>query len=227
MEASRRRLGVELQPGCARIAVTRLADAAGVEQPGAATQLEQGVVARLGTAGVVPGAAVGTAEEERHVRVADQPDAARVGVDAGVGLLAGEHVLPDRVARRGVEEADLTALALRLELAQELQRLLADVCPRPLDRQGGRLGEGVDIERPQHREVVVADQRDRAALAHEGGAGIGLDPVAEHVAEAPDLLGAGLLDRLEHGFQRGQIGVDVGNCGDPHAGQRTQWPARR
>ena len=146
----------------------------------------------------------------------------RVGVDAGVGLLAGEHVLPDRVARRGVEEADPLALAFRLQLAQELQRVLADVCPRPLDRQRRRLGEGVDVERAQHREVVVADQRDRAALADQGGAGVGLDPVAEHVAEAPDLLGAGLLDRREHGLERRQIGVDVGNCGDPHAGQRTQ-----
>ena len=128
--------------------------------------------------------------------VADQADALGVGVHPGVGLLAGEHVLPDRIARRGVEEADLRALALGVEVAQEGERVLADVGARPLDRQRGRLGEGVDIERAQHREVVVADQRDRAALADQGGAGVGLDPIAEHVAEAPDLLDPGRVDRL-------------------------------
>ncbi len=73
---------------------------------------------------------------------------------------------------------------------------VGDVGAGPLDRHRGRLGEGGDVEGAQHREVVVADQADVAALAHEVGAGVRLDPVAEHVAEAPDLLDAGGLDLL-------------------------------
>ncbi len=111
MEAGGLGLGVELQPGGARVAVARLADAAGVDQPAAAAELEQGAVAGLGAAGLVRRAAIGPVEEEGDVGVADQADPLRVGVHAGVGLLAGEHVLPDRIARRGVEEADALALA--------------------------------------------------------------------------------------------------------------------
>ena len=48
----RQLLGVELQPGGARVAVAGLADAAGVEQPLAALEAEQCPVARLGALGV-------------------------------------------------------------------------------------------------------------------------------------------------------------------------------
>ena len=61
-----------------------------------------------------------------------------------------------------------------------------------------------------------------AALADQVGAGVGLGAVADHVAEAPDLLDAGLVDRREDGLERGQVGVDVGDHGDAHGGQRTR-----
>ena len=54
MEAGRRLLGVELQPGGARVAVARLADAAGVDQPVAVAEVEQRAVAGLGAADVSP-----------------------------------------------------------------------------------------------------------------------------------------------------------------------------
>ena len=46
----------------------------------------------------------------------------------------------------------------RLERGEELERLLADVLPRPLDGRRRCLGEDGDVERPKHRQVVVADQ---------------------------------------------------------------------
>ena len=53
VEAGRPSRRVELQPGGARVAVARLADAARVEQPRPAAEVEQRVVARLGAAGVL------------------------------------------------------------------------------------------------------------------------------------------------------------------------------
>src|SRR6188472_2416845 len=190
MEAGRLRLGVEFQPGGPRVAIARLADATWVDQPAPLAEVEQGAIAGLSAAGVAPVVPFSPAEEEGDVGVADQPDPLRVGVHAGGGLLAGEHVLPDRVARRGVEEADTGTLTVRLQLTQELERTLADVLARPRNRHRCRLGEGGDVEAAEDGEVVVADQADVAALANQLGARIGLDPVAEYVAEAPDLLDA-------------------------------------
>src|SRR5262249_11680297 len=47
-------LGVELEPGRPRVAVARLADAAGIEQPGAVVDPELGAVARLGAGRISP-----------------------------------------------------------------------------------------------------------------------------------------------------------------------------
>ena len=61
-------------------------------------------------------------------------------------------------------------------------------------------------------------QRSRTSV----GAGVGLGAVADHVAEAPDLLDAGLVDRREDGLEGGQVGVDVADDGYAQAGQRTR-----
>ena len=66
-----------------------------------------GAVAGLGALGRRRGSPLGGAgEEEGDVGVADQPDPLLLRVEPRFGLLEREHVLPDRVARRGVEEAD-------------------------------------------------------------------------------------------------------------------------
>jgi len=48
VEAGRLLTRVELEPGGARVAVARLSDAAGVDQPLAGAEIEQRVVVRLG-----------------------------------------------------------------------------------------------------------------------------------------------------------------------------------
>ena len=50
--------------------------------------------------------AIKAVERERHVRMADDADPLRLHVEAELGLKRREHVLPDRVARARVVEAD-------------------------------------------------------------------------------------------------------------------------
>ncbi len=222
MEAGGLRVRVELQPGGTGVAIARLADAAGVDQPAAGSEVEQRVVARLGAADLVALLiGRGPHEEERDVRVADQGDSRRLHVEARVGLLGGEDVLPDRVARRGVKEGDALALARRLQIAKERQGPLGDVLTRPGDRLGGSLREGGDVEGAQHGEIVVADQAEIAALANQVGALVGLGSVANDVAKAPDLIDRDVVDRPEDGPERGQVGMDIADRGYAHGGQRT------
>jgi len=92
-------LGVEFEPGGAGVAVARLADAAGVEQPLAVNQLDLGAVRGLRPLGVATAGPFRPREEEGDVGVTDQPDPLLLGVEAGFGLVGREHVLPDRIAR--------------------------------------------------------------------------------------------------------------------------------
>jgi arginyl-tRNA synthetase len=206
-------VGVELQPGGAGVAVARLPDAAGVEQPLAALQRQQGPVAGLGAGRVAGSGAVPAGEEEGDVGVADQPDPLRLGVHPRLRLVGRQHVLPDRIAGGGVEEADALALAGRLQSPQEIQARRAGVLARPLDRRRRGLREGGDVEPAQRRQVVVADQADVAAALDQVGAGVRLGAVADHVAEAPDLLDRGQGHLLEHCLESGLVGVDIAEDG--------------
>ena len=118
-------VGVELEPGGARVAVARLADAARVDQPAAAADLQARPGRRLGAARVglaaVAASSSASGEEQRHVRVADEAHPARLDPDALGGLVGPEHVLPDRVARRGVVEGDLAPRRPGSRPSQELR----------------------------------------------------------------------------------------------------------
>ena len=50
----------------------------------------------------------------------------------------------------------------------------------------------------------------------QGGALVRLGAVADHVAEAPDLVDAGRLDRGEDRLERGQVRVDVADHRQAH-----------
>jgi arginyl-tRNA synthetase len=60
---------------------------------------------------------------------------------------------------------------------------------------------------------VVADQTDVAAFADQLRAGVGLGPVSDYVAEAPELLDLGFVDRRENCLQGGLVGVDIAEDG--------------
>ena len=55
-------------------------------------------------------------------------------------------------------EPHVLSFCLRPEAAQILERLDIGVRPGPFDRGRGRRREGVDLELPQDREIMVADQ---------------------------------------------------------------------
>src|SRR6202011_3117322 len=103
---------VELDPRRTRIAVARLSDAPGVQQPFAVADLEALVGAPRLAGG---GRSRRAPERQRDVRVADEADTVCLGVEAQLRLQRREHVLPDRVARAGVEQPDLLIEAARLE----------------------------------------------------------------------------------------------------------------
>ena len=88
-------LGVELEPGRARVAVAGLADAARVEQSAPLAEVELVTLRGLAAAGV---AAVSIEEVEGDVGVPDHADAPGLLLHALDRLVDGEHVLPDRVA---------------------------------------------------------------------------------------------------------------------------------
>jgi arginyl-tRNA synthetase len=152
------------------------------------------------------------------VGVADQAHPLLQGVEAGLGLVGREHVLPNRIPGRGVGEADPVLGCGRLQRRQKFEGLLADLLAGPGDRRGSRLGEGRDVERAQQREVVIADQAGVAAFAGEHGAGVGVGAVADQVAQAPNLVDLGIVDRREDGLEGLPVGVDVAEDGYAQAG---------
>jgi hypothetical protein len=119
-----------------------------------------------------------------------------------------------------VVERDLTTLVGRVQPPQEIDRgRLGDVAG-PADRRRGRRREGRDVEIAEHRQIVVPDQAQRAAFLHDRCALVGVGPVADDVAEAPELVDAGALHVGENRLEGGQVGVDVADDGEAHRGER-------
>ena len=122
-------LGVEEEPGRPAVAVPRLARAAGIEQP---------LARRTRRARCPPGPGSRTTCPVplpwNQSATWEWPDRAHAGLHdlhALAGLPLGEHVLPDRVARAGVEQADLAAVGGGRQPGEELERLRGDVLPGP------------------------------------------------------------------------------------------------
>src|SRR4029079_2775407 len=103
---------VEHEVGGASVAVARLADAAGVDQPLAFGQVELSAGLRHLAVG---GFAVAAREVARDVRMADEANALVLRVEAIVRLIDRENVFPHRVTRARVIEASRLATLQRLE----------------------------------------------------------------------------------------------------------------
>ena len=141
--------------------------------------------------------------------VAHGADAGVREVEALVRLPAGEDVLPNRIAWRAVVETHLAVGVGGVERAQERERLGGDRLLRPASGGGGARGEVPERDVARDDEVVVAGEADVAALTRQGHAVVRLGAVANEVAEAPDLLDVGVLDRPEDRFEGRPVAVHV------------------
>src|SRR4051794_15098467 len=147
--------------------------------------------------------------------MAHGPDPRLHELHALVGLPGREHVLPDRVARRGVVEPEVVAVVHRVEVLQVRHGLLADVVAGPEGGHGRAAGEVGDVDAAGDDQIVVARQADRAVLAGELDAFLRLGAVADEVAQAPDLLHALALGVLEDGLEGRKVPVDIRDERDP------------
>ena len=138
--------------------------------------------------------------------------------------VGGQHVLPDGIANRAVEQRDAGPLALRRERGEELELVRREHGARPASGDARVGGELVDVEHAGDDEIVVAAQADRGALAHERQALARLGAVAHDVAQAPQLVDSASPGVLEHGLQRRQVAVDVRY--DRDAQERQATPRR-
>src|ERR1051326_6672022 len=114
MEACPPLAGVELEPGRARIAVARLPDRAGIEEP-ATVELKLRPHGGETAVKVV----ISQPDRQRDVAVSDEHEGRLGREQAEVRRFGAEHVLPDGIARARVEELRALRHGLRLEAGQE------------------------------------------------------------------------------------------------------------
>ena len=150
------------------------------------------------------------------MRVADERDAEVGGVEAQLGGQAGEHVLPDRVARGGVEEP----VALPRPAASSARRnscVSSEIvsCVQRAASAAPREKSSSESAPTTARSWLPA-RHDRAVLVGERDAGVRLGAVAHEVAEAPHLLGARVLGSGDHRLEGVAVAVDVSADGDLH-----------
>ena len=215
-------LEVEQQVGGPGIAVARLAHRPGVEQEGAAGKSDLGVGGRKARDEIVARIPV----HQRHVAVANQRELRRLQLETDRRGVIVDHILPDGVADAAVVELHARSLAAGRQRAEDAHRLGGDRRGGPARRRSRVGGEHGDVDRVGHNHVVVSGETGRRAGVDRGHAGVGVGAVADQIAEAPDLIDAGLIDPAEHRGQRGKIGVDVRDDGDSaSANAITTWCA--
>jgi hypothetical protein len=156
--------------------------------------------------------------------MADQPNRGPLAGEAGARV-GRSDVLPDRVARAAMPA--LHALAARRRLARSEP---LDVRPRQplageLDRPHPgrpRLPEPRTIDRPGRAVVVIAKQRQRAALARPSHDPVGVRAAPNHVPERPKHLHTAVLRGADDGLQRLDVSVLVAEHGDEHSRNRRE-----
>src|SRR5579884_3721891 len=212
-EGSGECVGVEQQPCGAGVAVARLPDRPGVDQPAAAAELRR---RPAGNEAALDGAAV-PREREGDVTVADEDDG-RVRLEQRDDRrLLAQHVLPHGVPRARVEELGVGAPRERLERREPLPLLVAEHAGRPARRDRSVAAELARVERAADGEVVVAAKGKRRPLPNQVAAFVRPRPVADDVAEAPELVDGGPgVDIGQHGFECVQVSVNVRDDGDTH-----------
>ena len=191
-------MGEVEQPVRARLLLVRHADAAGVDDPDAPDgALELGV--RV------------AAHDRRHVEPLEERG------DPFLGRALGEDV--HVVARRGVAVEDVADALRRRQAVEELDLLPAQLGARLLQEVGRRetllarmqLAVGVAAQ-PHDAVAEAAEPRERLRRLLAAGA----DVAAHHDGRVVGHL-------REHGFERGEVAVDVVESGDGrHVSRRSR-----
>ncbi len=217
-EACPTRAQVEHQVGGPGVAVARLADGSGVQEP-AVGRAE----IRFGSlrCHVAVEGALREGERERDVAVADEHELFGSREQGGGSHLAREDVLPDGIARARVVEADALARPGRLERAKEGLGLGLERCGRPACARRGVRREEVEVQVAQHRQIVVSHQAHVGPLGDEAAARVRARAIPYEVPEAPELVRLLVGDRLEDGLEGMQVSVDVRDDAGSHRGRAT------
>jgi len=148
-------------------------------------------------------------DRQRNVAVTDEHDRRGGREQADVRGLGAQHVFPDRIARARVEELGAVLARLRIQRGQERARSGVQLLARPA-RGGRRVAvEFLDAELPEDDEVVVPDETQMGALRHDLAAAVRCRPVTDDVAEAPDGVRRGVVDRREHRGEGMLVSVNV------------------
>ena len=178
-------LGVEQQPGGARVAVARLADAARVDEPLAVGEVEP--PRRRGARSPVAGSPSRRTNDSATCEWPMSADALGRGVEAQLGEQRAEDVLPDRVARAGVVEADALARPRRGAATRSQSTVVGgEDLLRPARGERGAAGELVERRAsPVTARSWLPARQTVGVLADERAAVVGVGAVADDVAQAP------------------------------------------
>jgi voltage-gated potassium channel len=209
---------IEHEPGRSRIAVSRLANRARVEEPTRLVEVDLEPFARETACDA--GLAL-LPECERDVAVPDEDERRRRHTQAQPRNLCAQDVVPDRVARAAVEELRTVRLGARLESLEEGPCVVSEHALRPARRCCSIAREVRQAERAGDDEVVIAGQAQVGPCLDERAALVRPGPVADRVAETPDGVDALLVDPCERRHEGMQVRVDVRDDGDPHGADDT------
>ena len=160
-------------------------------------------------------------ELERDVAVADEHELLGRREHRRRRDLLREDVLPDRVARARVVEADSGSLAGRLERAEKGLGLGVERRGCPARARRRVRCEEVEVDLAEDAEIVVSDQADVGALGDEAAARVRARAVPYEVPEAPELVRPLAGDRVEDGLEGMQVSMDVRDDAGSHRGRAT------
>jgi len=206
---------IEEQPRRTGVPVAGLTDRAGIQQP-AVGRAEIDLRPLRGEAALER-----LAQADRHgdMGVSDEHERSRGVLERGESGLRAEDVLPDRLAGTAVVQRRMFRDRARLQSVQIGAVGRGEDGGSPAGSLGRLRREVGEIDLAEHAEVVVADQPDRGVLLGERAARARLRPIADHVAKAPDGVRTRALDGGQDRFEGVEVGVDVGDDGDPHRGR--------